>query len=200
MPKESDAIEILPPSNTFNDCLKPSPTSPKRFSSGTIQLSKIISAVSLARIPNLFSFLPAEKPCIPLSTTKAVALFFVRGSPVRATTTATSPLLPCVIHDLVPLMIHSLFFLTAVHFMLPASLPVLGSVNPHAPNHSPEASFGKYFFFCSSFAKVKICPVHKELCAATLKPIEPHTFAISSIIILYSIYDKPEPPNSSGTK
>ena len=94
MPKARAAIDILPPSNIFIDCLKPSPTSPIRCSSEIIQLSKIISAVSLARIPSLFSFLPAVKPLVSLSIIKAVQLFFVRGSPVLAINTATSPLLP----------------------------------------------------------------------------------------------------------
>src|SRR5688572_500703 len=163
MPSASEAIEILPPSNTFKDCLNPSPTSPKRFASGIRQLSNIISAVSLARIPNLFSFLPPLKPGVPLSTTKAVALFFALGSPVLQITTATSPLIPCVIQFFVPLMIQSFPSLTARHFILPASLPVPGSVNPHAPIHSADANFGKYFFFCSSFPKLRICPVQSEL-------------------------------------
>src|SRR5512138_2049983 len=156
MPNANDAIEILPPSNTANACLNPSPTSPKRLASGTIQFSNIISVVSLARIPSLFSFLPPENPLVPLSTTNAVALFFDLGSPVRQITTATSPLLPCVIQFFVPLMIQLSPSRVAIHFMLPASLPVLGSVNPHAPIHSALASFGKYFCFCSSLANNKI--------------------------------------------
>ena len=94
MPRLNAAIEILPPSKTFIACLNPVPTSPMRLASGIIQLSKIISAVSLARIPSLFSFLPALKPAVPRSTIKDVELFFALGSPVRQTTTAISPLLP----------------------------------------------------------------------------------------------------------
>ena len=94
MPNESDAIEILPPSNIFMACLNPAPTSPKRLVSGMRQLSKTISAVSLARIPNLFSFFPALNPFVPLSTTNVVELFFALGSPVLQTTTAISPLFP----------------------------------------------------------------------------------------------------------
>src|SRR5258706_3105611 len=186
MPNAREAIEILPPSNTFSACLNPSPTLPNRLPSGMRQLSNIISAVSLARIPNLFSFLPPLKPDVPFSTTNDVALFFARGSPVRQTTSATSPLFPCVIQFLVPLITQSFPSFTATHFILPASLPVLGSVNPQAPIHSAVASFGKYFFFCSSLANDSICPEQSELCAATLSPIEPQTLSISSIIALYS--------------
>ena len=156
MPKDKEAMEILPPSKTFNACLKPSPTSPNLFSSGTTQFSNIISAVSLALIPNLFSFFPPLKPGVPFSTTNTVALFFALGSPVRQTTTATSPLLPWVIQFLVPFNIHSLFFFVAVQLMLPASLPVLASVNPQAPIHSAVASFGRYFCFCSSFPNARM--------------------------------------------
>src|SRR6478609_5943570 len=101
----------------------------------------------------------------------AVLLFLVRGSPVRVITTATSPLLPCVIQFLVPLIIHSSPSCTAVHFMLPASLPVLGSVNPQAPIQLPDAKRGRYLNFCSSVPKVSMWLVQSELCAATLKPI-----------------------------
>src|SRR5688572_6026818 len=151
MPKESEAIEILPPSNIFIACLKPSPTLPRRLESGMVQFSKIISAVSEARMPSLFSFLPPLKPAVPLSTTKAVALSFVLGSPVRQITTATSPLFPWVIQFFVPLMVQLSPSRTAVHFILPASLPVLGSVKPQAPIHSADASLGSQRCFCSSF-------------------------------------------------
>ena len=163
MPSASDAIDIRPPSRTTMACRKPSPTSPRRLVSGMRQLSKIISAVSLARMPSLFSFLPALKPGVPLSTTNAVELFFVLGSPVRQITTARSPLFPWVIQFFVPLMIQSLPSFTAVHFILPASLPVLASVSPHAPSHSAVASLGRYIFFCSSLANARICPVQREL-------------------------------------
>jgi hypothetical protein len=47
----------------------------------TRQLSKIISAVSLARIAEFVSFLPPVNPGVPLSTINAVALLFCLGSP-----------------------------------------------------------------------------------------------------------------------
>src|SRR5687767_2827919 len=179
MPNDKAAIDILPPSNTFIACLKPSPGSPTRFSSGILQLSKIISAVSLALIPSLFSFLPPVNPGVLRSTINAVELSFLRGSPVLQITTATSLLMPCVIQFLVPLTTQSLPSLTAVHFILPASLPVLGSVNPQAPICSAVANFGRYLFFCFSFPNSTICPEHSELCAATDNPIDPQILAIS---------------------
>src|SRR6185436_10933204 len=150
---------MRPPSSIFIACLNPSPTCPNLFSSGILQLSKIISAVSLARMPNLFSFLPPLKPGVPFSTTNAVALSRVLGAPVLHITTATSPLLPCVIHDFVPLITQWSPSRTAVHFIFPASLPVLGSVKPQAPIHSAVASFGSHLAFCDSFAKLRMWPV-----------------------------------------
>src|SRR5437588_985077 len=179
-------MEILPPSSTCIACLNPSPIFPILFVSGILQSLNTISVVSLARIPSLFSFFPADNPAVPRSTINAVELFFALGSPVRQITTATSLLFPCVIQLLVPPMIQSFPSLTAVHFILPSSLPVVGSDNPHAPIYSQVASFGRYLFFCSSLANERICPVHKELWAATDSPIEPHTFDICWMISLYS--------------
>ena len=63
---------------------------PILWASGMRQLSKISSVVSLARIPSLFSFLPAAKPGVSRSTINAVLLFLVRGSPVRMTRCSSS--------------------------------------------------------------------------------------------------------------
>jgi SpoVK/Ycf46/Vps4 family AAA+-type ATPase len=102
IPKESAAIDILPPSRTFIACLNPSPTAPSRCASEMLQLSNIISAVSDARMPSLFSFLPAKNPGVPLSTIKAVIPLLSSSFPVRVKTTATSPEIPWVIQFLVP--------------------------------------------------------------------------------------------------
>src|ERR1035438_9519960 len=56
MPSDKAAIEMRPPSSTRIASMKPSPSLPSKFSAGTTQSSKIISAVSLARNPSLFSF------------------------------------------------------------------------------------------------------------------------------------------------
>src|SRR5229473_6513214 len=61
MPSDIAAIEMRPPSSTRIASIKPSPSLPSRFSAGTMQSSKIISAVSLALNPSLFSFLPGRK-------------------------------------------------------------------------------------------------------------------------------------------
>ena len=75
VPSPRAAIEMRPPSRICRAWTKPSPTSPSRRSSETKQFSMITSAVSEARMPSLFSFLPGRKPSIPLSRTKAEMLW-----------------------------------------------------------------------------------------------------------------------------
>src|SRR5690349_6452636 len=130
-------------------------------------------------MPSLFSFLPAANPAVPFSTIKDVMPRVFPFSPVRTITTATLPDLPCVIQDLVPLITQKSPSRVAVHIILAASEPVPGSVNPHAPIHSPVASLERYFFFCTSFPNSSICPEQSELCAAVDKPMLPQIFAIS---------------------
>src|SRR5580692_1408332 len=138
-------------------------------------------------MPSLFSFFPPLNPGVPLSTMKAVALLRVRGPPVLATTTTVLPLMPWVIQFFVPLSTHSSPSLTAVQLILPASLPVPASVSPHAPSASPEARAGRYFCFCASDPHARMWPVQRELWAARLNPIPPHTLEISTMIVTYSV-------------
>ena len=110
-----------------------------------IQSEKIISAVSDALIPSLFSFLPDVRPMFPLSIIKAVELFFSPTGPVLKIATAKSPDLPWVIKFLVPFKTHLFPFFTAVDAIFPESDPVLGSVSAHAPIIFPVASNLRYF-------------------------------------------------------
>ena len=71
--------------------MNPIPTSPITFSFGTRTLSKISSAVSLARTPNLSLIFTAENPGVPFSIIKAVIPLLSNNSPVRTSTTAKSP-------------------------------------------------------------------------------------------------------------
>jgi len=58
-----------------------------------------------------------------------------------------------VMKVLEPFKIYLSPFLTAVVRMEAASEPAPGSVRPMQPIHSPLASLGMYFFFCSGVAK-----------------------------------------------
>ena len=97
---------MRPPSRVFMACLKPTPSSPSRLASGTRTSSRINSDVSLARRPSLFSCLPARKPFMPFSSTKALmpsALLWPGwGGRVRAITTKMSPTVACVMNVLLP--------------------------------------------------------------------------------------------------
>ena len=59
-------MPIRPASSTCSALMNPCPSTPSSWFAGTRQLSKITSLVSLARMPSLFSFLPARKPRRPL--------------------------------------------------------------------------------------------------------------------------------------
>src|SRR5690606_33335697 len=117
---------------------------------------------------------------------KAVTPWLSPFSPVRTMTTATSPLIAWVINVLDPFMTQYSTSSTAVVVKPPASDPEPVSVNPHAPINSALANFAKYFCFCLSLAQHKIWLVHKDLCAATDKPMEPQTLEISSNMVIYS--------------
>ncbi len=81
MPSAWAAMPIRPPSMATIATLKPSPSAPRRFATGTRQSSKTNSAVSEARMPSLSSVFPTWKPGVPFSTRKALMprLFLVRS-------------------------------------------------------------------------------------------------------------------------
>src|SRR5271154_2034147 len=99
---------------------------------------------------------------------------------------------------LLPFNTHLSPFFTAVVRAPPASEPEPGSVSPHAPSHSPLASFGIHRFLCSSLPASIMWFVHSELCAATIIPTLPSTRDSSSTASTYSTYPFPAPPNDSG--
>ena len=66
--------------------LKPSPSGPSRFATGTRQFSKITARVGWAFQPILRSFAPKDRPGVPPSTTMA-EMPEGPSPPVRAITT-----------------------------------------------------------------------------------------------------------------
>ncbi len=67
--------------------------------------------------------------------------------------------------------------------MLSESDPEPGSVKAHAPSIRPEASGGRYFRRSASEPNARMCAVHSELWAATVRPSDPSPFPISSTAI-----------------
>ena len=87
----------------------------------------------------------AVYPLVPFSIRKPLT-----PSSVSAQTTATSAIVPFVIHIFAPLIIQSSPSLTAFVRIVPGSEPPSGSVKPKQPIASPDASFGSQCSFCSS--------------------------------------------------
>src|SRR5699024_2987655 len=76
--------------------------------------------------------------------------------------------------------------------------PEDGSVNAYAASNSPVASFGKYFFFCSSLPKNTIGSEPIPTCAPCVieKPPAREIFSVTTEELILS---RPSPPYSSGT-
>ena len=70
MPSACAATPGREMSKVFMATMKPMPSRPSRFAAGTRASSKTSSAVTLARMPILCSFLPKENPGVPFSTMK----------------------------------------------------------------------------------------------------------------------------------
>ena len=84
--------------------LKPRPSLPIRWESGTKQSSKIISEVEEARIPILSSFFPIETPLALASTINKVSPRIPPSCLVLANKAILSAIGPLVIKDLFPLI------------------------------------------------------------------------------------------------
>ena len=174
-------MPVRPASSTCSALTKPWPSSPSWASAGTRQSAKITSLVSLARIPSLFSFLPARMPAVPRGTMKAEMPRLPLARSVTAITTITPPILPWVMNVLAPLRTQVSPSRTATVRVPAASLPADGSVRPQAPSISPLASGGRKRAFCASVPNIAMCAEHRPLCAATLRATAGHTRASSSI-------------------
>ena len=98
-------MPILPPSRVDNAILNPWPSSPIKFSIGTLTFSKYNSDVSEARIPKLFSGLPTSNPSNSLSMTKHDMPLCPTFFSVIAKTITVSELMPLVTQFLVPFII-----------------------------------------------------------------------------------------------
>ena len=87
MPTASAPMEMRPPSRALIASMNPSPISPSTFADGTRQSSSTSSAVSLTRMPSLFSFFPGRMPGRSISTANAVMPRFWLLRSVTARTT-----------------------------------------------------------------------------------------------------------------
>jgi hypothetical protein len=165
-------MPIRPASSTVNVLMKPSPSCPRSWSPATRQSWNTTSVVSLARNPSLFSFLPADIPGVPRSTTNAEMPRLPRARSVTAMTTMMPATPPWVMKIFDPLITQQSPWRTATVRVPAASLPAVGSVSPQAPSVSPFARRVRKRAFCASVPKRAMCAEHSPLCAATVMPIE----------------------------
>ena len=97
-------MPMRPASSTCIAFTNPSPALPTIASAGTRQSLKITSLVSLARMPSLFSFLPAASPARPaLDHERRDAPGALRRDPSRPSPRACRRCVPCVMNCLLPL-------------------------------------------------------------------------------------------------
>ncbi len=138
--------------------LKPFPSLPTRFETGTLTSEKATSAVSLALIPILPYNLFASYPGLSVSTitNECLLCLSVFSGSVLQNTTRNLAISPFVINILFPLMTYSSPSLMAVVIAPAASDPASGSVIAHPVKALPSVKSGRYFFFSSSVANILI--------------------------------------------
>ena len=145
-------------------------TSGRTASAGSRHSSKTSSEVTDARSESLRSMSLAVNPWVPFGTRNPRT-----PSSVLAHTTATSAMLPLVIHIFVPERIQSLPSRRAAVRMRAGSLPKSGSVSPKHPMTSPLAIRGSHSCFCSSDPKAQMGNMASDPCTDTKlrKPLSP---------------------------
>ena len=116
----------------------------------------------------------AEKPDVAVGTTKPRM-----PSSVRAQTTATSAIVPLVIHIFRPLSTQSVPSRRAVVRIDAGSEPASGSVSPKQPIASPAAIFGSHSCLCASLPNRQIANIASEPCTET-RERSPESAASSS--------------------
>mmetsp|Transcript_16341 Transcript_16341/g.51933 ORF Transcript_16341/g.51933 Transcript_16341/m.51933 type:complete len:268 (+) Transcript_16341:519-1322(+) len=176
--------------------LKPAPTSPILFSSGTTTSSNVIPRVSEQRWPMLISLRPTWMPGVSASTMNAVNALPAFSPPVRASTKYQLATPPLVIHILLPLITHLSPFFSALVDRPATSEPAPGSVTQYAACSGSSVMRPRYFFFCSSDPAMMTGASASEFASiAVIMPVHPH--AISSPMMQPSRQPRPRPPYSS---
>ena len=105
----------------------------------------------------------AENPFVPRSTRKPR----IAPSSVLAQTTATSAIVPFVIHIFAPFRTQSEPSRRACVRIEPGSEPASGSVRPKQPIASPACIAGSQRSFCSSVPQRQIAYIASDPCTET---------------------------------
>mmetsp|Transcript_58163 Transcript_58163/g.161101 ORF Transcript_58163/g.161101 Transcript_58163/m.161101 type:complete len:234 (-) Transcript_58163:322-1023(-) len=174
--------------------LKPAPTSPSTFSSGTTTLSKKSGRVSEHRWPMLTSLSPADTPSELASTMNPViALPALAVLSVTASTKYQSATPPLVIHSLLPLMTHLSPCFSARVWMAATSLPAPASLTPYAHLSGSSVIRPRYFFFWKSLP-ARITGICARVFASMAVWIPEQPYASSSAMTHPSRVCMPGPP------
>ena len=111
-----------------------------------------------ARSDSLWCISGAVNPGMSFSTMKPL----IEPSSVRAQTTATSAIVPFVIHIFVPFRTQSAPSRRACVRIEPGSEPASGSVRPKQPIASPACIAGSHRCFCSSEPQRQMANIASE--------------------------------------
>src|SRR5947207_10097915 len=146
------ALDRMQPRSQVIDLVNknvPPPSLPSRFSSGTSQFSKKISAIGDVRNPIFSSLRATFIPGESFSTRNALIPFGPRALSTVANTTSRSATGPLDTKILLPLRTYLEPCLIAVVARLNASEPLFGSLIALPPMSVPSQRPGRYFFFCA---------------------------------------------------
>src|SRR5208282_4261483 len=116
------------------------------------------------------------------------------SSSTFAQITATSAMVPDVIHIFSPFNTYSFPTLRARVLMPPGFDPKSGSVNPKQPSFSPFCIAGSQVFFCSSVPKVYIGYITSADCTLTNERTPESPRSSSCVTSPYSTFDMPAHP------
>ena len=177
--------------------LKPSPSPPTRFSSGTHAFSNSSCPVGEPRIPILCSSRPTWNPGASASTTKHEIPRVPAFGSVTANTVYASATPALVIQFFTPLSFQPPSTRSAVVRIAPGSDPASGSDNPNAAIHSPLANRGSTRPRNSS-PPASLTGSAPRSCTASIRDEDAHTHAISSIAMHSVSAPVPVPPCSTS--
>src|SRR2546428_267245 len=163
-PAAPAATECRPESSALIAILKPCPTSPRRFASGTRTSSRMSSLESEDRNPSFpwSAWLPYG--CRSRSRTNAVMPLSSFDGSACANTSARPDTEPFEIHVLRPRSTHESPSRLALVRIFVASLPTSGSVRPKHPMTSPLQRRGSQRCFCSSVPNFRMVISTREIC------------------------------------
>ena len=177
--------------------LKPSPSSPSRFATGTFTSWKASADVSVARWPILSRCFSTVTPSASAGTTNADRPFCPLLLSVDAKTTIQDAWPAFEMNILEPLRTYSSPWRTAVVWIPETSEPAFGSVSANEQRSGSSISCGSHSRFCSS-VPARRTGAEPSVLATSVTAIPEQPQESSSPIRMPSKIESPGPPSSSG--